>query len=68
MEKTIMFVKIEGSRKRGRPNIRLVDSIKEVTATRLQQLIRAVEDRAWRTSPIHRVTKSLSQFSSTKHT
>ena len=68
MEKIIMFGKIEGSRKRGRPNIRLVDSIKEVTATRLQQLSRATEDRAWWTSPIHRVTKSLSQFSSTKHT
>ena len=47
MEKTVMLGKIEGSRKRGRPNMRWTDSIKEATGVSLQLLSRAVGDRTW---------------------
>ena len=45
--------KIEGSRKRGRPNRRWTDCIKEAIGLCLQELSRAVEDRTL----IHRVTR-----------
>lgn len=50
--------KIEGSKKKGRPNRRWVDSIKRATNMILQALSRAVEDRTLRTSLIHWVTRS----------
>ena len=39
MEKTIMLGKVEGSRKRGRPMMRWIDSIKEITGLSLQSWI-----------------------------
>lgn len=57
LEKTMMLGKIEGSRKRGRPNIRGTDSIKEATGISLQKLSKAAEDRTLWTSLIHRVAK-----------
>lgn len=36
LEKTIIWEKIEDSRKRGRPNIRWIDSIQEATGIILQ--------------------------------
>ena len=41
LEKTIMLGKVEGSRKRGRPNMRWIDSIKEAIGMSLQELNRA---------------------------
>ena len=52
-----MLGKVEGSRKRGRPNMRWIDSIKEAIGMSLQKLSRAVEDRRLWTSLIHRVTR-----------
>ena len=54
LEKTIMPGKVEGSTKRGRPNMRWIDSIKEAIGMSLQKLSRVVEDRALWTL-IHRV-------------
>ena len=45
LEKTKMLAKAEGSRKRGRPNMRWIDSIKEATDMSLQELNWAAEDR-----------------------
>ena len=60
LEKIIMLGKAEGSRKRGRPNMRGVDSKKEAIGRSLQKLHRAVEDKTLRTSFIHRVARSQS--------
>ena len=46
-EKTKMLGKLSGSRKRGRANVRWIDSIKEATGMSLQMLSRAVEDRTF---------------------
>ena len=46
MEKTTVLGKIEGSRKRGRPNMTRIDSVKEAIGLSLQQPSRAAEDRA----------------------
>ena len=42
--------KMEGSREKGRPIVRWVDSMKGSTGMSLQELIRASEDRAFWTS------------------
>ena len=44
-EKTKLVGKIEGSRKRGRANMRWIDSVKESIGMSLQALSRTVEDR-----------------------
>lgn len=45
LKKRVMLGKIEGSRRRGRPNMRWNDFIKEITGMSLQKLRGAVEDR-----------------------
>ena len=45
LEKKIKLEKVKGSRKRGRPNMRWIDSIKEAIHMSLWELSRAVEDR-----------------------
>ena len=60
LEKTIMLGKVEGSRKRGRPNMRWIDSIKEAIGMSLQKLSRTVEYRTLKTSLINRVARSQS--------
>ena len=45
LEKTIMLGKVESSRKRGRPNMRWIDFIKEAIGMSLQELSKVVEDR-----------------------
>lgn len=48
MKKTIILEKIECGRKRGRPNMRWMDSILEVIGPSLQELLsRAVENRTF---------------------
>lgn len=44
LEKTIMQGKIEGSRKRARPNMRWTDCKKEALVMSLKQLSRAIVD------------------------
>ena len=47
--KTITLGKVEGSRKRGRSNVRWTDSLKEATDVSLQDLNKAAEDMTfWR--------------------
>ena len=60
LKKTITLGRVDGSRKRGRPNMRWIDPIKEVTGRSLQERNRAVEDRTLWLSLIHRVTRSWS--------
>ena len=48
---TIMLGKIEGSRKRERPNIRSIDILKKAIGMSLQKLGRAAEDRTLWTRP-----------------
>ena len=66
LEKTVMLGKVEGNRRRGRPNnTRWTDSLKEPTGLRFQELSRAVEDRTvWR-ALVRRVSMSLKQLDST---
>ena len=45
LEKTTMPGKVEGRRKRGRPNVRWTDSIKEAISMSLRELSRAVEKK-----------------------
>lgn len=52
LEKIVIWEKIECSRKRGIPNMKLVDSIKEAIGMSLQEMSRAVEDRTLWTSLI----------------
>lgn len=58
LEKRIMLGKIEGSRKRVRPNRRWIDSIKEARGRSLQELSRVIEDWMLWTSLFHRVARN----------
>jgi len=49
-ERDIMLGKVEGHRKQGKPRMRWLDSIKEATGLRLEDLREAVQNRKkWRT-------------------
>lgn len=58
MENTIMLGKNEGSQKRGSPNTRWINFIKEAISMSLQKPSGAVEDNTFRSSFIHRVARS----------
>jgi hypothetical protein len=45
LERDIMLGQVEGHRKQGRPRTRWLDSIKEATGLRLEDLREAVQDR-----------------------
>ena len=50
LERDIMLGKVEGHRKQGKPRMRWLDSIKEATGLRLEDLKEAVQGRKkWRT-------------------
>jgi hypothetical protein len=50
LERDIMLGHVEGHRKQGKPRMRWLDSIKEATALRLEDLRKAVQDRKkWHT-------------------
>jgi hypothetical protein len=50
LEQDIMFGQVEEHRKQGKPRMRWLDSIKEATGLRLEDLKEAVQDRKkWRT-------------------
>jgi hypothetical protein len=50
LERDIMLGKVEGHRKQGKPRMRWLDTIKEATGLRLEDLKEAVQDRKkWRT-------------------
>ena len=50
--------KVEGKKKRGRPNTSWSDSLKESTELSLEEISRAVEDRTFWRSLIHRIAIS----------
>lgn len=60
LENTIMLRKVEGSRERGRSNVKWIVSIKDGIGMSLEKLKRAVEDTTLWTSHINRVTRSQS--------
>jgi len=45
LERDIMLGQVEGHRKQGKPRMRWLDSIKEATGLRLEDLGEAVQDR-----------------------
>jgi hypothetical protein len=50
LELDIMFGQVAGHRKQGKPRMQWLDSIKEATGLRLEDLREAVQDRKkWRT-------------------
>ena len=57
LEKTVLG-KVEGSR-RGRPNMRWTDSLKETTGLGSQELSRTAEDRTFWRALIHKVDAEL---------
>lgn len=61
-----MVGKVGGSKRRGRPNIRWIE-IKEFTVFSMQDLSRAVNDRAFWRPLIDKVAISQKQLDSTKH-
>ena len=55
LEKTIMLGKLEGNKRRGRPNTRWINSIKEATDANLKVLSSATENKTCWRSLIYRV-------------
>jgi hypothetical protein len=50
LERDIMLGQVEGHRKQGKPRMRWLDSIKEATSLRPEDLKEAIKDRKkWRT-------------------
>ena len=58
LEKTMILGKVGSSRKRGRPNMRWTDTLKEITGLSLQESSRVAEDRTFWRVFINRVTMS----------
>ena len=56
LEKAAVLRKIKGSRKRRKPNIRWIDSLKEWTGLSLQEMSMAVKEKILQRSHIHKVT------------
>ncbi|XP_077175900.1 FAST kinase domain-containing protein 1, mitochondrial isoform X3 [Paroedura picta] len=66
-EKRIMPGKSEGSRKRRRANLRWIDSTREATIHSLEDLSKAVNNRKFWRSLIHRVTQSQNLLALNNH-
>uniref|UniRef100_A0A803T5B0 ribonuclease H n=1 Tax=Anolis carolinensis TaxID=28377 RepID=A0A803T5B0_ANOCA len=58
LEKIMMLGKMEGKRKRGRPRVRWMDGILEVTSSTLKELGAVTADRKLWRGLVHEVTKS----------
>ena len=64
LEKTVILGKTESSRKRGKPNMRWIDCIKEVIGMSLHEPSRTIEDGTSWASFIYGVARSWSQLNS----
>lgn len=60
-----MLGKVKSSRKRRRPNMSWIESIKQVTVLSFKEMSRDVEDRAFWKSLINRITINQRQLDGT---
>ena len=60
MEKTIKLGKAEGSKKKGRPNMKRINSVTDTTGMSPQRLSGAAEDRELQTPLVHNAARGWS--------
>ena len=61
LEKTLMLVKMEGRRRRGRQRMRWWIALMEMSLSKLWKIVKDRE--AWHAAAVHEVTKSRTQLS-----
>ncbi|XP_049720335.1 uncharacterized protein LOC126064890 [Elephas maximus indicus] len=65
LEKDIMFGRVQGQRKRGRPSVRWIDTVAATLSSSITTIVRMAQDRAVFRSVVHRVGMSRNRLNGT---